>query len=109
MILDFNLSSICNYDIFCIHELIKAFVIFLFSFSWKVVFGDINQLSTGDQKSPKERKITRVTKHPKFHDGIAYYDIALLNIEEVQYSATLRPICLPDSNDFDPDKYAQVN
>jgi hypothetical protein len=72
--------------------------------------GDVNLLSAeeGKKKSAQQRKITGITKHPKYHDGVAYFDIALLDIEEAYFSETVRPICLPDSANFNTDKYAQV-
>jgi hypothetical protein len=75
-----------------------------------VRLGEANLLQSDDskKKSPQHRKITGVTKHPKYYDGQAYFDIALLDVEEVQFSETVRPVCLLDSKDFKTDKYDGV-
>ncbi len=60
------------------------------------------------KKSPQHRQISGITKHPKYYDGQAYFDIALLDVEEVQFSNSVRPVCLPNSKDFKTDKYEGV-
>jgi hypothetical protein len=79
-------------------------------FSWTVRLGSVDLSSTDDgkQKSAQQRKITRITKHPNYYDGVAYFDIALLDIEEAYFSEAVRPICLLDSKDYYPNKYDQV-
>ena len=49
-------------------------------------------------------EIIEAYKHPKYI-GTAYYDIAVLQIAPVKFNANLRPICLPDSLDFDINEY----
>ncbi len=49
-------------------------------------------------------EIKETYKHPKYN-GTAYYDIAVLKIAPVEFNAYLRPICLPDSSDFDVNAY----
>jgi hypothetical protein len=51
---------------------------------------------------------TLMLTYSKYIIGIAYFDVAVLEIEEVQLSNTVRTICLPDSTDFREDKYEQV-
>ncbi|XP_015426814.1 PREDICTED: suppressor of tumorigenicity 14 protein [Myotis davidii] len=50
----------------------------------------------------QERGLKRIISHPSFNDFTFDYDIALLELERpVEYSNTVRPICLPDtSHDF---------
>ncbi|XP_057605680.1 suppressor of tumorigenicity 14 protein isoform X2 [Hippopotamus amphibius kiboko] len=46
----------------------------------------------------QERRLQRIISHPFFNDFTFDYDIALLQLEQpVEYSATVRPICLPDA------------
>ncbi len=53
-------------------------------------------------------KITKLTQHPEYVQGVAYYDIAVLETELVKFTGNVRPICLPSSQDFRVDKYNQV-
>ena len=73
--------------------------------------GDTNLLSSykGEDKSLQERKILRIQRHPKYINGVAYYDIAILEVDDVRFSPTVRPICLPNAKDFKPDQYDQVS
>lgn len=54
----------------------------------------------------QECKLKRIISHPNFNDFTYDYDIALLELEQpVEYSSTVRPICLPDtSHSFPPGK-----
>lgn len=46
-----------------------------------------------------ERKVKRVVRHRSFDMRTLYSDIALLTLDSpVTYSATVRPICLPQHN-----------
>jgi hypothetical protein len=54
-------------------------------------------------------KITKITQHPQYENGKAYYDIAVLETELVTFSGNIRSICLPSSKDFRVDKYNKVN
>ncbi len=75
-----------------------------------VRLGEANLSPSDDSEteSSHHRKITGVTIHPKYIDGQAYFDIALLDVDEIQFSPTVRPICLPNSKDFKIDKYDGV-
>ena len=53
----------------------------------------------------QEVRITKITKHPKYIEGVAYFDIAVLEIEAIEYTGFVRPVCLPSSKDFMVDKY----
>jgi hypothetical protein len=52
--------------------------------------------------------ITKITQHPKYVQGVAYFDIAVLEIELVKFTANVRPICLPSSKGFRIDKFNHV-
>uniref|UniRef100_A0A8C3VSS6 matriptase n=1 Tax=Catagonus wagneri TaxID=51154 RepID=A0A8C3VSS6_9CETA len=47
----------------------------------------------------QERHLQRIVSHPFFNDFTFDYDIALLQLDQpVEYSPTVRPICLPDAS-----------
>ena len=71
---------------------------------WIIRYG----VSNLDQSSDKGQTfpIQKIFKHPKYN-GLAYYDIAVLQIAPVEFSASLRPICLPDSEEFKLDRYEE--
>ncbi|KAG8523248.1 Suppressor of tumorigenicity 14 protein [Galemys pyrenaicus] len=54
-----------------------------------------------ERKGPgvQERGLKRIIRHASFNDFTFDYDIALLELEKpVEYSSTVRPICLPDTS-----------
>ncbi len=65
--------------------------------------------STDDEDIVQEVKITKITKHPKYVEGLAYFDIAVLIIEPIEFTVFVRPVCLPSSNNFNVDKYEGVS
>jgi hypothetical protein len=78
--------------------------------SWRLRFGDIDLSSNiDDEDIVQELRITRITKHPKYVEGVAYFDIAVLETEPIEYTGYVRPVCLPSSKDFNEDKYEGVS
>jgi hypothetical protein len=79
--------------------------------SWKLRFGDVDLSSSADDEDDfvQEVKITKITKHPKYVEGVAYFDIAVLIIEAIEYTGYVRPVCLPSSRDFRVDEYDRVS
>ena len=79
-------------------------------FSGRLRFGDLDLTSAfeGEEKIAQEVKILDITKHPRYKTGQSYFDVAVLEMEEVQFTEAVRPICLPDSRDFVEDKYEGV-
>ncbi len=79
--------------------------------SWKLRFGDVDLSSSADDEDDfvQEVRITKITKHPKYVEGVAYFDIAVLIIEPIEYTGHVRPVCLPSSKDFMVDKYDGVS
>ena len=71
-------------------------------------FGDVNLKTEKDDEFVQEVKITKVIQHPKYNQGAYYFDVAVLEVDPVKLSANVRPVCLPDSQDFDVDKFNQV-
>ncbi len=59
------------------------------------------------KKSGQIFEILKTFQHPKY-TGNAYYDIALLQIAPVKFNVRLRPICLPDSSEFNVNEYNNV-
>ncbi len=49
-------------------------------------------------------EIQETFTHPKYN-GSAYYDIAVLQIAPVTFNVHLRPICLPNSSNFNANAY----
>lgn len=68
---------------------------------WKAFLG-LHDQSKRSASGVQERGLKRIISHPSFNDFTFDYDIALLELERpVEYSNTVRPICLPDtSHDF---------
>ena len=45
-------------------------------------------------------------RHPKYVDGKAYYDVALVYVEDkLDYNDFVQPICLPESVETDQDSH----
>ena len=65
-----------------------------FCFSWIIRLGDI------ENEELVEHKIRKIYIHPDYLLGQAYYDLAMIRVDYVDYSSTISPICLsvrPDS------------
>ena len=71
-------------------------------------FGDVNLKTSKDDEFVQELKIKKISKHPKYIQGAAYFDVAVLEIELAKFSANVRQVCLPDSQTFSVDKFNQV-
>jgi hypothetical protein len=82
-----------------------------FFISWRLRFGDIDLSSSTDDEDDfvQEVRISKITKHPNYVEGIAYFDIAVLEIEPIEYTGNVRPVCLPSSKNFREDKYEGVS
>jgi len=76
--------------------------------SWKVHLGDNNPERSFHDGQAEDFDIENIFKHPKY-DGTAYYDISVLQIAPVTFTAYLRPICLPDSSLFTLDQFNNKN
>ncbi|XP_057409497.1 suppressor of tumorigenicity 14 protein isoform X1 [Balaenoptera acutorostrata] len=64
---------------------------------WTAFLG-LHDQSKRSAPGVQERRLQRVVSHPFFNDFTFDYDIALLQLEQpAEYSATVRPICLPDA------------
>jgi hypothetical protein len=62
-------------------------------------------LNLTDNKSKgRTFSIEKTFQHPNY-TGIAYFDIAVLQIAPVTFDYNLRPICLPNATNFKIDKY----
>ena len=63
----------------------------------------------GDEDLVQEVKISKISKHPKYIHGVAYFDVAVLDVEPVEFTETVRPVCLRASRGFRVDRYEQVS
>jgi hypothetical protein len=70
-----------------------------------VRLGDFNHSSKADDGNVQQLNIEEIYVHPKFILGIAYYDIAVLEILPVEFTLHVRPICLPRPSVFNQDLY----
>lgn len=69
---------------------------------WTAFLG-LHDQSKRSASGVQKRSLKRVITHPSFNDFTFDYDIALLELEQpVEYSSTVRPICLPDTSHVFP-------
>ncbi|XP_036894097.1 suppressor of tumorigenicity 14 protein isoform X1 [Sturnira hondurensis] len=62
---------------------------------WTAFLG-LHDQSQRSAEGVQERGLKRIISHPSFNDFTFDYDIAVLELERpVEYSSTVRPICLP--------------
>ncbi len=71
----------------------------------KIRLGDTDLKSNTDDKNVQEIEIEEIHKHPKYIEEVAYYDIAVLKVRPVVFTAHVKPICLPNPENFKIDKY----
>jgi len=78
-------------------------------YSWRLRFGDIDLSSSlDDEDLVQELNITKITKHPNYKQGVAYFDVAVLEVDPVEFTGNVRPVCLPTSKNFKVDRYEQA-
>ena len=53
----------------------------------------------------QEFAINEVFIHPNYKHGLAYYDVAVLIIPNVEFTSHVRPVCLPNPEDYRLDRY----
>ena len=70
-------------------------MIFNFIFSWLIKLGDFDLQDSNDDDEVLERELNAKIIHPKNQRLQAYYDIALVKIDPVEFSSAIRTICLP--------------
>ena len=56
-----------------------------------------------DSLGGEDRTIMEYLIHPRYEAFLAYFDVALVRIAEVDFTAGIQPICLPTAADLDPD------
>jgi hypothetical protein len=76
------------------------------TFRWKIRHGDTNLEDSSDDGRAIDFDILKIFKHPKY-SGKAYYDIAVLQINPVEFLSYRRPVCLPDPSNFKLDQYEE--
>ena len=68
-----------------------------------LLFGS-DDINDEDQFYRVERDIRRTFIHPKYDERYHYFDLALIEVEiELEYSAGIQPICLPEKAVLDVD------
>ena len=73
----------------------KTFWVDFLFYSSQIRIGDYNHSSTADDENALTLDIKEIFIHPKYVDGIAYFDVAILETEPLNLSASIQPICLP--------------
>lgn len=58
-----------------------------------------------DERSDTKRELLKTTVHPKYQSGVAYFDVAIVQIEKVVFSPSISPICLPNGPSKNLNKY----
>ncbi len=72
---------------------------------WKIRIGDFDLGSDKDDGTAKNLDIIKKFIHPEF-DGVAsYFDVAILETEEITFSSKVKPVCLPNMPSKNIHKY----
>jgi hypothetical protein len=67
--------------------------------------GDFN-LETRNSTRGKALEIQNYVAHPMYDGKTAYFDVGIILTEKVEFTKTIRPICLPANASIELDKYA---
>ena len=70
-------------------------------FRWKVRIG-VFDLST---ENGKVLEIVNSFVHYKYNGKSSYFDVAVLETEEIEISSKINPVCLPESISYDANEY----
>ena len=69
--------------------------------NWRLRFGDFDLSSRDDDVGVVERRLAKISTHNKFDNFQAYFDVAVITIDRIEYTTSIRPICLPpDMSNF---------
>ena len=90
---DFKTFQIQSSDKFNIQINYLKMILKLFRF--KVRIGDRNHDSDLDDGNVRVVEVVQSFVHPKYDSVKAYFDIAVLETEEVEFTRVIGPICLP--------------
>ena len=58
---------------------------------WKIRIGDDNHGSTADDRNAKDLDILASFVHPNYNGDAAYFDVAVLETEPLNFSKSIRP------------------
>ena len=80
-----------------LQKILENFIqnILLFSYSWIIRLGDFDLVDANDDSEVIERELKNIIIHPKNKRLQAYYDVALVKIDPVEYGPAIRTICMP--------------
>ena len=67
----------------------------IFHISWRLRFGDFDLTNKADDIHVTERNIKDIVIHSKYDNFKAYHDVALVKMIPVNFTTSIRPICLP--------------
>jgi len=63
----------------------------IFNQRWKIRIGDDNHGSIADDKNAKDLNILASFIHPTYNGVAAYFDVAVLETEPLNFSKSIRP------------------
>ena len=72
--------------------------------SWQVRVGDHDLDFSGTDRLGMDLGFRRVNVHPKYNKT-AYYDVAIITTESVDFSIDIQPVCLPSESSTDVKKF----
>ncbi len=70
-------------------------------FRWKIRVGSIDLT----KETIRVLEIVNSHVHPKYNGKSSYFDIAVLETEEIEISNKINPVCLPESISYDINEY----
>ena len=72
--------------------------------SWQVRVGDHDLNVTGTDRLGMDLDIRGITVHPEYNKT-AYYDVAIIATDNIDFSNDIQPICLPSESSTDENKF----
>jgi len=70
---------------------------------WKVRIGDRNHISPHDDGNLQILQIVNSFVHREFDNKTSYFDVAVIETEKIK--GDVSPVCLPNEESFDVNKY----
>ena len=62
--------------------------------------------NASDDQGAITRRVTKRSIHPNWREDIPlYFDVGILEMDQVEFTKFIRPICLPDASSITVDKY----
>ena len=71
--------------------------------------GEFDLASNGDSRRGFDLEIGNILVHPQFEEKKAYFDVAVIQTKNIEFTPIIQPICLPNMTNSNGDHYSRAS